>query len=183
LSGSARPAVVGGPGGTGRAGDAGPPDRADPGPRWLPLIPALDTLLLGLYQRFPDGHGINVRAADRIVARHMEPGDALLNVTAQSGPRKGSGERTLEAAYPDGLARLPDVSAGVSPRQSATLGGTYASASVVHQRLTGVRRLWVVEWTTPRPVLILRRLGFTLVHRWEVKGHLWVRLFIARSRH
>jgi mannosyltransferase len=146
----------------------------------LILVAGLHTQLA---QRFPDGHGINIRAADRIVARHMEPGDALLNVTAQSGPRKGSGERTLEAAYPDGLARMRDVSAGISPRQSATLGGTYASASVIHQRLTGVRRLWVVEWTTPRPVLILRRLGFTLVRRWEVKGHLWVRLFIARSHH
>ena len=111
----------------------------------------------------------------------MEPGDALLNVSAQTGPRKGSGERTLEAAYPDGLARLRDVSAGVSPQQSGTLGGTYAPARVIRQRLAGVRRLWVVEWTTPKPVLILHGLGFTLVHRWEIKGHLWVRLFIARS--
>jgi hypothetical protein len=100
----------------------------------------------------------------------MEPGDALLNVSARSGPRKGSGERTLEAAYPYGLARLRDVSAGLSPQQSATLGGTYASASVILRRLTQVRRLWVVEWTTPKPVLILDGLGFTLVHRWEIKG-------------
>jgi mannosyltransferase len=152
------------------------------GPVALVLI-LVAGLHIQLAQRRPDGHGINIRAADRIVARHREPGDALLNVSAQSGPRKGSGERTLEAAYPYGLARLRDVSAGVSPQQSATLGGTYAPASVIRQRLAGVRRLWVVEWTTPKPVLILRGQGFTLVHRWEVKGHLWLRLFIARGHH
>jgi mannosyltransferase len=153
---------------------------AGPAALVLILVAGLHTQLA---QRFPDGHGINIRAADRIVARHMEPGDALLNVSAQSGPRKGSGERTLEAAYPYGLARLRDVSAGLSPQQSATLGGTYASASVILRRLTQVRRLWVVEWTTPKPVLILHGLGFTLVHRWEIRGQLWLRLFVARSRH
>ena len=50
LSGSARPAVVDGQGGTGRAGEAGPPDRPDPGPGWLPLIPAVVTLVFCLYQ-------------------------------------------------------------------------------------------------------------------------------------
>jgi mannosyltransferase len=150
------------------------------GPVALVLI-LVAGLHIQLAQRRPDGHGINIRAANRLVAGHMEPGDALLNVSAQTGPRKGSGERTLEAAYPDGLARLRDVSAGASPQQSGTLGGTYAPAPVIRQRLARVRRLWVVEWTTPKPVLILRGLGFTLVRRWEVKGHLWIRLFIARS--
>ncbi|HEY8046826.1 MAG TPA: glycosyltransferase family 39 protein [Streptosporangiaceae bacterium] len=133
-------------------------------------------------ERYPAGHGINIRAADRVVARHAEPGDALLNISAQNGPAKGSGERTLEGAYPYGLARLHDVSRGVSPQQSATLGGTYAPSSLIRQRLARVSRLWVVEWNTPKPVLILHGLGFTLVHSWEIKGHLWLRLFVARGR-
>jgi hypothetical protein len=90
--------------------------------------------------------------------------------------------RTLEGAYPYGLARLHDVSRGVSAQQSATLGGTYAPAPLIRQRLARVRRLWVVEWNTPKPVLILHGLGFTLVHSWEIKGHLWLRLFAARGR-
>ena len=94
-------------------------------------------------QRYPDGHGIDIRAADRIVRRHAQPGDALLNISAQNGPRKGSGERLLESAYPYGLARLRDISMGASPQQSATLGGTYAPASLIQQRLASVRRLWV----------------------------------------
>ncbi|HUY50516.1 MAG TPA: glycosyltransferase family 39 protein [Streptosporangiaceae bacterium] len=127
-------------------------------------------------QRRPDGHDINIRAADRVVARHERRGDALLNISAQRGQRKGTGERTLEAAYPYGLGRLRDVSAGASPARSGTLGGTYASTQLIRQRLASVTRLWVVEWTTPKPVPILDGLGFTLDRRWDVKG-LWIRLY------
>ena len=70
---------------------------------------------------------------------------------------------------------------GASPLQSATLGGTYAPAPLIKQRLASVRRLWVVEWNAPKPVLILHGLGFSLVHSWEIKGHLWLRLFTAGS--
>jgi mannosyltransferase len=144
-------------------------------------------LVAGLHaqvaQRYPDGHGIDIRAADRVVRRHARPGDALLNISAQNGPRKGSGERLLELAYPYGLAGLRDISMGASPQQSGTLGGTYAPAPLIRQRLARVRRLWVVEWNTPKPVLILHGFGFSMVHRWEIKGHLWLRLFIARSHH
>ena len=150
------------------------------GPAALVLL-----LVAGLHaqvaQRYPDGHGIDIRAADRIVRRHAQPGDALLNISAQNGPRKGSGERLLESAYPYGLARLRDISTGASPQQSGTLGGTYAPAPLIRRRLARIRRLWVVEWNRPRPVLILHGLGFSLVHGWEIKGHLWLRLFIARS--
>ena len=150
------------------------------GPAALVLL-----LVAGLHaqvaQRYPDGHGIDIRAADRIVRRHAQPGDALLNISAKNGPRKGSGERLLESAYPYGLARLRDISMGASPQQSATLGGTYAPAPLIQQRLASVRRLWVVEWNAPKPVLILHGLGFSLVHSWEIKGHLWLRLFTAGS--
>jgi mannosyltransferase len=138
-------------------------------------------VLIGLHtqiaQRRPDGHGINIRAADRIVAAHARPGDALLNISAQNGPRKGSGERTLEAAYSYGLARLRDISTGVSPQKCGALGGTYASGQLIRERLESVKRLWVVEWTTPKPVAALYGLGFRLVHRWDVKS-LWLRFYI-----
>ena len=97
------------------------------------------------------------------------------------GPGTASGLRLLERAYPYGLARLRDVSAGVSPQQSATLGGTYAPASQIRQRLAGVTRLWVVEWAKPKPVPVLHGLGFTLVRSWDTKG-LRLRLFVARGR-
>jgi mannosyltransferase len=152
------------------------------GPAALVLI-----LVAGLHaqvaQRHPDGHGIDIRAADRIVRRLTQPGDALMNISARNGPRKGSGERLLETAYPYGLARLRDISMGASPQRSGTLGGTYAPAPLIRQRLATVRRLWVVEWNKPMPVPILHGLGFSVVHRWQIKGHLWLRLFIARGHH
>jgi mannosyltransferase len=141
-------------------------------------------VLAGLHSQLAErraaGHDVNIRRADHLVARHARPGDALLNISAQTGPRKGSGQRTLEGAYPYGLARLRDISAGASPQQSATLGGTYASAAVIRQRLTHVTRLWVVEWTTPKPVPVLDGLGFRLIHSWDVKG-LWLRLYTTRA--
>jgi mannosyltransferase len=148
---------------------------------------ALVVIVLGglpsqLAQRRADGHDVDIRRADHLVARQARPGDALLNISDQAGPRKGTGERTLEGAYPYGLARLRDISAGASPQQSATLGGTYASAAVIRQRLTHVTRLWVVEWTTPEQVPVLDGLGFRLIHSWDVTD-LWLRLYTTRAGH
>jgi mannosyltransferase len=141
----------------------------------------LALLVIGLptqaFQRSAVGHGINLRRVDRMVARNYEPGDALLNVSSRRGPDKGTGEHTLEAAYPYGLARLRDISTGQSPQQSGTLGGTYAPAQVIRARAAAERRIWVVEWTSPRPVVLLDGLGFRLVRRWDIQG-LWLRLYV-----
>ena len=149
--------------------------------RYAGPVALVAIVLIGLHtqivQRRPDGHGISIRTADRIVAAHARPGDALLNISTRNGPRKASGERTLEAAYPYGLARLRDISTGVSPVTSGTLGGTYASSQQIHERLERVKRLWVVEWTTPKPVAALDSLGFRPVHRWDVNS-LWLRFYI-----
>jgi mannosyltransferase len=138
-------------------------------------------LVIGLptqsFQRSAVGHGINIRRVDRIVGRNREPGDALLNVSSRRGADKGTGEHTMEAAYPYGLARLRDISTGQSPEQSGTLGGTYAPARVIRARAAMVRRIWVVEWTSPRPVVLLDGLGFRLVRRWDIQG-LWLRLYV-----
>jgi len=147
---------------------------------------ALITLLvIGLpsqsFERSAVGHGINIRKLDQIVARHHQPGDALLNVSARRGPQKGTGECTLEAAYPYGLARLRNISTGLSPQQSGTLGGTYASTQVIRERAATVRRIWVVEWTSPQRVVVLDGLGFRLVHRWDIQG-LWLRLYVRGAR-
>jgi mannosyltransferase len=138
-------------------------------------------LVIGLptqvFQRSAVGHGINIRRLDRIVARHRDPGDALLNVSTRRGADKGTGEHTLEAAYPYGLAQLRDISTGQSPAQSGTLGGTYAPTQVIRARAAAARRIWVVEWTSPRPVVLLDGLDFHLVHRWDIQG-LWLRLYV-----
>ena len=141
-------------------------------------------LVIGLptqaFQRSAVGHGINIRRVDRMVARNREPGDALLNVSSRRGADKGTGEHTLEAAYPYGLARLRNISTGQSPEQSGTLGGTYAPTQVIRARAATVRRIWVVEWTSPRPVVVLDGLGFRLVRRWDIQG-LWLRLYVREA--
>lgn len=141
-------------------------------------------LVIGLptqaFQRSAVGHGINIRRVDRIVARNREPGDALLNVSSRRGADKGTGEHTMEAAYLYGLARLRDISTGQSPEQSGTLGGTYAPTQVIQARAATARRIWVVEWTSPRPVVLLDGLGFRLVRRWDIQG-LWLRLYVREA--
>ena len=88
------------------------------GPVALVLI-LVAGLHIQLAQRRADGHGINIRAADHLVARHAEPGTRCSTSARRAARGKASGERLLERAYPYGLARLRDVSAGVSPQQSA----------------------------------------------------------------
>jgi hypothetical protein len=151
----------------------------------IPAAALVALLVIGLpsqsYERSAVGRGINIRKLDRIVARYHQPGDALLNVSARRGPQKGTGEHTLEAAYPYGLARLRDISTGLSPQQSGTLGGTYASTRVIRERAATVRRIWVVEWASPQPVVILDGLGFRLVHRRDIQG-VWLRLYVWGAR-
>ena len=135
-----------------------------------------------LAERAADGHDVNIRRADRLVARYERPGDALLNISDQTGRGKAPGNAPSRGPIRTGWPGC-GTSAPVPRReQSATLGGTYASAAVIRQRLTHVTRLWVVEWTTPEPVPALDGLGFRLIHSWDVKG-LWLRLYTTRARH
>ncbi|HWG65624.1 MAG TPA: glycosyltransferase family 39 protein [Streptosporangiaceae bacterium] len=149
--------------------------------RYLGPVALVVLVLLGLHaqigERGPAGHGVNVRYVNHVVAIRAEPGDGLLNVTRKSGRQKGTGERTLEAAYPYGLSRLRDVTAGVSAARAGDLGGTYAPVAVVHHRLTTLRRLWVVEWNAATTVRGIQGLGFKLQHSWLIRN-ISLRLYV-----
>lgn len=130
-------------------------------------------------ERGPLGHGYDIRGADQIVAAHERPGDALLNVRYWPMKWGGGIERGLESEYPFGLSRLHDISQGVAPAPSASLGGTFAPRNVVRQRLAGVSRLWVASWgggQIPFP----DRAQFTLAGRWHVRG-VWLWLYVRHS--
>ena len=126
--------------------------------------------LLGLPQqrqvRGPDGHGDNVRQADRIVAEHMRPGDAVLEFKAEN----------FAQAYPYGIRKLAPVALAKSPIRSATLIGTFLPDPVVRERLTHVPRVWVVEYGHPTPLVILSGLHFQLVHAWQTSD-IWLFLY------
>ena len=131
-------------------------------------------------ERGPVGHGYNIRGADQIVARNGRPGDALLNVRYWPMRWGGGIEQGLEAEYPFGLSRLHDISQGVPPVPSASLGGTFAPDGVVRQRLAEVSRLWVASWSGGS-VSFPDQTQFTLVYRWHVRG-VWLWLYVRQSR-
>ena len=128
-----------------------------------------------LAQRAPGGHGFNIRRVEEVVAGRARPGDAVLNISSRPAVQADGKERDFEAAYPYGLAALRDISQGVTPAHSGTLGGSFASASAERQRLASVSRLWVAAWKR-RPVPVLRGLSFALIHEWHISG-IWIRLF------
>ena len=138
---------------------------------WVAGAAALVVIaLLGLPQqrqvRGPDGHGDNVRQADRIVAEHMRPGDAVLEFKAEN----------FAQAYPYGIRKLAPVALAKSPIRSATLIGTFLPDPVVRERLTHVPRVWVVEYGHPTPLVILSGLHFQLVHAWQTSD-IWLFLY------
>ena len=120
--------------------------------------------------RGPDGHGDNVRQADRIVARNLRPGDAVLEFKAEN----------FAQAYPYGIRQLIPVAQAKTPIQSATLVGTFLPDPVVRQRLTRVSRVWVVEYGHPTPLVILSGLHFRLVHAWRTSD-IWLYLYAHAS--
>ncbi len=121
--------------------------------------------------RRPPGHMDNIRAADRIVAARMRPGDAAIFNTPAN--------ENLQAAYPYGLASLPNVALYQTPVQSATLAGTALPAAVVRQRIQGVPRLWVVQVHHDKRLPVLQGLGLHLVGRWHPHD-LWLLLYAQR---
>src|SRR5262249_52896578 len=142
---------------------------------WVAGTAALVVIaLLGLPQqrqvRGPDGHGDNVRQADRVVAEHMRPGDAVLGFKAED----------FAQAYPYGIRKLAPGAIAKSPIRSATLIGTFLPDPVVRERLTHVPRVWVVEYGHPAPLVILSGLHFQLVHAWQTSD-IWLYLYAQRS--
>lgn len=116
--------------------------------RFAPPIALAAVLLAGLAaqlgQRSGSGHFDDIRAIDQIVAAHAKPGDVVLytNPNAES----------FGAAYPYGLASLPDISVTRPAIQSGTLAGTTASLAMIRQRLAHARRVWVIEINRCVPV-------------------------------
>jgi mannosyltransferase len=116
--------------------------------------------------RGPDGHGDNVRQADKIVAANRRPGDAVLEFKAEN----------FAQAYPYGIRDLIPVAQARSPIQSATLIGTFLPDPVVRQRLTRVSRVWVIEYGHATPLVILNGLHFQLVRAWRTSD-IWLFLY------
>ncbi|HEY9241891.1 MAG TPA: hypothetical protein VIP48_07905 [Streptosporangiaceae bacterium] len=109
---------------------------------------------------------------DQIISQHARPGDAVIYP-------QGPGMPSFAAAYPYGLARLRNLTAGRSPAQAGTISGSNAPLGVVRARLSRVSRVWVAEADAPLPgrPLLLRGAPFQLIHRWQVSD-IWLWLYL-----
>ena len=127
-----------------------------------------------LNARRPAAHGDNIRQADRIIAEHRRPGDAVLYT--------GRDARYMAAAYPFGLPDLRNVALKRTKDASATLAGTSMHGPHLRHRLmTRVQRLWVVSVGADRQHLrIMAGLGYRLVHEYQTSD-LWLSLYVHRS--
>ena len=122
-------------------------------------------------QRGPAGHGENIKQMDQIVTLRARPGDTLVYANPNAD--------VIGAAYPDGLARLPNAAVGEGPVPSGTLAGSFVSLAAIRQRLAHADRVWVVEISklTLNPVLlsasgkpigpVLAGLPFSEVQAWH----------------
>jgi mannosyltransferase len=108
--------------------------------------------------RGPGGHGTDIRLAARIVASHERPGDAVLY--------QPPWWRQIAAAYPYGFARLRDISLAKTPEQAGDFTGVQLPLRQVRSRLSGVRRVWLVEFPAFRPDPALGP-GWVAVRRWR----------------
>ncbi len=122
--------------------------------------------------RQPDGHGENIRLANKIVAANMHPGDAAIFHDPT--------EESWNFAYPYGFAKLTDIGQAKTPAQSGTLTGTSLPAAVVRQRLSGLSRVWVVDVRYKRQAPQLHIKSFQLVRHWHVDD-VWLFLYTRRS--
>jgi len=83
----------------------------------------------------------NLRAVASTLAANERRGDAIVYLPWDT--------RMVAAAYPPPFRALDDAELGVSPVASATLRGVQASAALVATRLSGVPRIWAVQWVQP----------------------------------
>ncbi len=122
----------------------------------------------------------DLRAVAAVVARHEQPGDAVLYL-----PRDTS---LVGVAYPAAFRHLRDIGLGKSAVASGTLRGLAAQPRLVASRLAQVRRVWTVQWTNPlsrstvAPAALTRLLAaLHLVRTWRVQSVV-LRLYAASSR-
>ena len=137
------------------------------------VLVVLVGLPIQLSERGPVGHGDGLRQLDQILVARERPGDVVVY--------PGDGElRTFAAAYPYGLATLPDVSLGRTPAQAATMGGANAPLPRIRRALAAASRVWVPEMLPvepSQPIPALRGLPFWLVRAWGVGDNIWLVLY------
>jgi mannosyltransferase len=144
--------------------------------RWLGMVGLILIALAGLpgqqHARAAGGHSENLRQLSHLLARHAQPGDAVIFA--------GRNDREFEAAYPAGYQHLRDVGLGRTAIAAGHLLATDAPTAVVRARLATVTRLWGIETGANRGhVPVLAGLGFHPTRHWDITG-IWLILYTRR---
>ena len=137
------------------------------GPAALVVI-ALLGLSGQLAVRAPAGHADNIRGADRIIAQHRRPGDAVIYV--------GLDANYFTAAYPYGLAQLDNIAQAKTAAENGKLVGTTLPVHVVQQRLAAVGRVWAVDAAGYPNSRFLAGMHFHRLGAWRL-GRIWIVLY------
>jgi mannosyltransferase len=149
-----------------------------PGPRLLArLAPAVALAVVGACglglqaeYRQPAGHADNIRAADAIISAEARPGDVMMYTWPVFMP--------ISAAYPHGLARLPDIQVGQAAISSGTLAGTTAPRAVIRARIGRARRLWIIQVSVRTPeARLLTGMRMRLASTWQTSD-IWLQLYV-----
>ena len=137
------------------------------GPAALVVI-ALLGLSGQLAVRAPAGHADNIRGADRIIAQHRQPGDAVIYV--------GLDANYFTAAYPYGLAQLDNIAQAKTAAENGRLVGTTLPVHVVQQRLAAVGRVWAVDAAGYPKSRFLAGMHIHRLGAWRL-GRIWIVLY------
>jgi mannosyltransferase len=111
-----------------------------------PVVLAL-ALLAGLSNqvvvRAPNGHSDNIRITDKIIRRELRLHPAMKRgaYVLYTNPNAQS----FSAAYPYGLAKLPDIALKQAAIPSGTLAGTSVDRKTLRDRLSRAKWVWVIE--------------------------------------
>ncbi len=149
-----------------------------PGPRLLrlaaPAVAIAAIAVLGIsaqiQYRQPWGHVDDIREADLIISATARPGDGVMYGLPSFLP--------ISAAYPDGLGRLPNIQVKESAIPSGTLAGTTVGRDVLRQRISRLKRLWVIQVSGFTPDgKVLAGLHLRLSRTWQISD-LWLQLYV-----
>jgi mannosyltransferase len=119
--------------------------------------------------RAAQGHYENIREIDRVIAANERAGDAVLY--------SWDGWRQAAAAYPYGLATLPDLTQDRNPVQADNLLGTDWPPAQQAARLRRHDRVWILAQSEnlTGPLLSDNR-AFRLTRRWHL-ADAWLELY------
>jgi mannosyltransferase len=116
--------------------------------------------------RTPDG---GIRATAQFLSSHERPGDAIVYPHSLIPP--------WDLAYPEGFARLRDLSLARPAADAGLLYATTVPRPVLMQREQTAHRIWVVQMGSDGTPAGYLAPGFHLTQQWTMSSYVTIRLY------